>query len=163
MQICDALDAVLPAAVYDAVTLWHSLEHLDDPLAALRHLRPALRPGGILLVEVPNAAGWAARGSGAYWLHLDLPRHRFHFTPASLRLLLKKAGFEGATIEPIPNPHGLAGALAYRWGRRWRWSAASLALGWLIGLTAALARRADVMRATTVHHQTPLRPLISAG
>lgn len=150
VQTCAAGDALLPVSAYDAITLWHTLEHLDDPLAGLRRLQPALRPSGLLWVEVPNAAGWVARTTGAAWLHLDLPRHRFHFTPASLGLILTLAGFDLIRLDPIPNPHGLAGALAVRFGSRWRWSRAGLLLGWLAGLMAALTGQADVIRATAV-------------
>ncbi len=154
VQACVASAADLPLAAYDVITIWHTLEHLDDPLAGLKRLQLALRPDGLLLVEVPNADGWAARLGGAAWLHLDLPRHRFHFTPASLRLALTLAGFDLLRLEGIPNPHGLAGALAVRYGSRWRWSRASLILGWLFGLISALAGQSDVIRATAAPAST---------
>lgn len=162
VQVCTANSAVLAPTAYDAITVWHTLEHLDDPLAGLRRLQPALRPGGLMLVEVPNVAGLAARLGGAAWLHLDLPRHRFHFTPASLRLCLTLAGFDLLRLDGIPNPHGLAGAIncasggapAIRYGSRWRWSRASLLLGWLLGLAAGLAGQADVIRATATPAST---------
>lgn len=44
----------LPAASFDLITIWHVLEHTADPYAVLRQLRAALRPGGRLVVEVPN-------------------------------------------------------------------------------------------------------------
>lgn len=147
VQICAASAASLPAAAYDAVVLWHTLEHLEDPVHVLRRLHTTLRPGGLLLVEVPNAVGWVARISGGWWLHLDLPRHRFHYTPTSLRLALAMAGFDLTRLEHIPNPHGLVGALANRWGDGWRWSQASLLFGWLIGLVASFVGQADVIRA----------------
>lgn len=136
--------ATLPAASYQVITLWHVLEHLDNPVQALQLLRPSLRDDGLLMVEVPNRAGWGAALTGEYWYHWDLPRHRLHFTPASLRLVLEKAGFRVERVQHIPNPHGLAGGLAYRFG--WR-NRLFLALGWLFGLTAALFRRGDVIRA----------------
>ena len=149
VQMTTAEDAAPPDDSYDVITLWHSLEHFSNPLAALRKLRPALRADGLLLVEVPNRAGWGAKLTGEYWFHWDLPRHRLHFTPASLRGILKQAGFQVETLQHIPNPHGLAGALAYRLGRPGlARNPLILALGWLFGITAALFHRGDVIRAT---------------
>ncbi len=78
----------------DALTLWHVLEHVEDPDAVLRILRGWLAPGGALLVGVPNLASWQARLAGERWYHLDLPRHRTHFTAAGLEVLLEASGFE---------------------------------------------------------------------
>ncbi len=136
--------AVLPRAAYDVVTLWHSLEHTSNPVAVLRKLHAALRPQGLLMVEVPNMAGWGAGFMGPYWYHWDLPRHRLHFTPSSLRRAMERAGYEDVRVQYVPNPHGLAGGLRYRFG--WR-SAFWLAAGWFFGLSAALFHRADVIRA----------------
>ena len=84
----------LPAASFDAVTLWHVLEHVADPASLLAEVGRLLRPGGALLVGVPNFASPEARATGAGWFHLDAPRHLVHFTPATLDRALTDAGFE---------------------------------------------------------------------
>ena len=60
---------------YDAICLWHSLEHLPDPWAVLDRIRGALRDGGSLFVATPNPDSFQFRLFGRYWLHLDAPRH----------------------------------------------------------------------------------------
>jgi SAM-dependent methyltransferase len=87
----------------EAVTVWHVLEHLDDPAGALARIRRWLRPGGALLVGVPNLASAQARLGGSRWYHLDVPRHRVHFTPAGIGSLLRGGGFE-----PVRTHHVLA-------------------------------------------------------
>jgi SAM-dependent methyltransferase len=78
---------------FDCVTLWHSLEHLRDPRAALARLRERMPSEGILLVAVPDNGGWQAQRFGRHWLHLDIPRHLFHFDRRSLDCLLRLTGF----------------------------------------------------------------------
>jgi SAM-dependent methyltransferase len=87
----------------DAVTLWHVLEHLEDPGGALERIAGWVRPGGALLVGVPNLASLQARIGGARWFHLDLPRHRTHFTVAGMEALLRRTGFA-----PVGAHHVLA-------------------------------------------------------
>ena len=84
----------------DAVVLWHVLEHLEDPAAALERVRGWLRPGGLVLVAVPNAASLQARIGREGWLHWDAPRHRLHLTPAGLDSLLVRA-----ELEPLGTAH----------------------------------------------------------
>ncbi|MGI8507041.1 MAG: class I SAM-dependent methyltransferase [Solirubrobacteraceae bacterium] len=94
----------------DAVTLWHVLEHLVDPGAALERIASWCKPGGGLLVGVPNLASLQAQIAGAHWYHLDVPRHRTHFTPAGLRTLLDASGFRvvGARHTLLEhNPYGM--------------------------------------------------------
>ena len=86
--------AVIDAGSLDAVTMWHVLEHLDHPRAALQRIAAWLRPGGVVLVAVPNLASVQARLGGERWYHLDVPRHRTHFTPSGLGALLVASGFE---------------------------------------------------------------------
>lgn len=78
---------------FDCVTLWHSLEHLRDPRTTLSRIKEMLRPDGALLVAVPDNSGWQAKLFGRHWLHLDVPRHLFHFDRRSLAALLEGAGF----------------------------------------------------------------------
>jgi hypothetical protein len=55
-----------------------------------------IKPGGRIIVAVPDFGGWQARLFGRYWLHLDVPRHLWHFTLPALRGEFKKAGLEVA-------------------------------------------------------------------
>jgi SAM-dependent methyltransferase len=96
-------DAGIAPASVDAVTLWHVLEHSEDPGAMLERVRDWLRPGGALLVGVPNLASLQARLGGGRWFHLDVPRHRVHFTPAGLEALLPRHA-----LEPLGAHHVLA-------------------------------------------------------
>ena len=56
-------------------------------------IRSWLRPGGGLLVGVPNLDSLQAVIGGGRWYHLDVPRHRVHFTPGGLHELLRARGF----------------------------------------------------------------------
>lgn len=93
----------------DAVTIWHVLEHLDDPGSALSRTRGWLRPGGTLLIGVPNLASAQARLAGPRWYHLDVPRHRVHFTAAGIRSLLRARGFEPVRTHHVLAEHNLFG------------------------------------------------------
>ena len=77
---------------WDVVTLWHVLEHVPDPVGALRILRDVLAPGGAVVLEVPNVDSTAAGMLGASWTHLDPDAHVSHFGPATLRLAFERAG-----------------------------------------------------------------------
>jgi SAM-dependent methyltransferase len=77
---------------YELITFWHSLEHLPQPREALQRAGALLSPGGVLVTAVPNAEGLQARLFRGRWLHLDVPRHLYHFGPASLERLLMASG-----------------------------------------------------------------------
>ncbi len=108
----------------DVVVLWHVLEHLDDPGAAVRRAAAWLRPGGALVVGAPNLASVQACLGGERWFHLDLPRHRVHFTAAGLRALLEREGFEVVVERHVlaeHNPFGMWQTLVSRATRRPSW------------------------------------------
>jgi 2-polyprenyl-3-methyl-5-hydroxy-6-metoxy-1,4-benzoquinol methylase len=75
-----------PARPYDLVVAWMALEHLHDPVRALRSLRDWTVPDGRLVLSVPNAASWERRLFGEDWYALQLPTHLYHFTPRTLAL-----------------------------------------------------------------------------
>jgi SAM-dependent methyltransferase len=89
--ICATLqEANLPAASFDAVTLWDVLEHVSDPLVFARSCAALLRPGGLLLLNVPDLDSWQARLLGTRW-PLLLPEHLNYFNRRSLRLCGERA------------------------------------------------------------------------
>jgi len=93
--IADSLhDTSLPKEQFDLVLLWHVLEHLANPVETLAEIHRILRPGGRLVVAVPNFSSWQARWTGPAWFHLDPPRHLFHFPLTALRTLLTRSGFD---------------------------------------------------------------------
>ena len=85
---------------FDQVVIWHVLEHLADPRGTLAEAKRILRPGGRIVVAVPNLSSLQARWAGAAWFHLDAPRHLTHFSRESLERLLRVLGFE-----PISEHH----------------------------------------------------------
>ena len=87
---------------FDAVVMEHALEHVPDPLAVLRGAHEALRPGGALLVHVPNFNAWEVERFGEHAIQVDLPRHLLHFEPATLAKLLERARFGEVKVETRP-------------------------------------------------------------
>lgn len=71
----------------------HSLEHMLDPMGILKECFRILRPGGRLIAAVPNFNCPARKLFGRYWVHLDVPRHLFHFSDGILKEIIRKAGF----------------------------------------------------------------------
>ncbi len=97
------------AGSFDVITSWHSLEHMVDPRAVIRHAAGWLRPGGVLLVAVPDFGSLQARFGGPLWFHLDPPRHLFHFNRAALGRMLREEGLlptQWGFFSPEFDPYG---------------------------------------------------------
>ncbi len=103
----------LEPGAYAGAVFQHSLEHVTEPVADLRVVRRALAPGGLVSVTVPNFGSWQARRFGSRWFHLDLPRHRVHFTPEGLRAALEAAGLEVVEVHTSSSTMGLPASMQY--------------------------------------------------
>jgi SAM-dependent methyltransferase len=99
---------------YDAVVFNHSLEHVVEPFEDLSIARELLQPGGLVLISLPNFGSWQARRFGSRWFHLDLPRHRTHFTEEGLEKLLRRTGFTEVRTATSTSADGLPMSLQYR-------------------------------------------------
>ncbi len=115
-SVCGSLkDAPLPPASCAAITMFHVLEHLENPAEYLKAARDLLRPEGRLIVQVPNAACWQFLLLGESWSGLDVPRHLLNFRAPDLESLLDFCGFEVVRRKFFSlrdNPAGLATSLA---------------------------------------------------
>ena len=99
-------EAELPAAYFDAITLWHVLEHLRDPLATLKEINRLLQDDGLLVFAIPNWESVDARLFGEFWVGLDMPRHLYVFPRPALEELLVEAGFKIVETECFFGSHG---------------------------------------------------------
>ncbi len=79
---------------FNVITLWHVFEHINSPDVALASFYKSLKPGGILVLAVPNAESWDAKHYKSFWAAYDVPRHRWHYNKHAISLLGRKAGFE---------------------------------------------------------------------
>jgi SAM-dependent methyltransferase len=87
-------------ASLDAIVLRHVLEHVRDPIETLRSALRLLRPGGLLLGELPNHRSLDAWLFGSCWGGGHAPRHLWHFEPDSLCGSLSSSGFESIEVHP---------------------------------------------------------------
>jgi len=79
---------------FEVITMWHSLEHVHDPVAVLKAAEKLLVPGGKLVVAVPALDSWNFQAFGGDWLGVDLPIHLSHFTAKSLGDVAIRAGLK---------------------------------------------------------------------
>lgn len=110
-----------PQESFDVVTFWDVLEHLPNPRAALEEAFQLLRPGGLVLVTLPNFASYQARRFREDWYALSLPHHLYHFTPATLTRLFEAVGYRVRVLEDHfghENYHALKHSLLNRLTRR---------------------------------------------
>jgi 2-polyprenyl-3-methyl-5-hydroxy-6-metoxy-1,4-benzoquinol methylase len=89
-----ALDeADLPRESFDAVTMWDVIEHLNDPLGALRHCRELIRPGGVIAVCTMDVASLFPRLAGRRWPWY-MQMHLIYFSRRTLASMLDAAGYD---------------------------------------------------------------------
>ena len=78
---------------FDVITLYHVLEHVSKPVECLSNIKRLLRPGGLLVVEVPNVGGWKERLKGHRWDYYKVD-HVNYFRPSDLVRTADQAGLK---------------------------------------------------------------------
>lgn len=91
----------LPENEFEVISMWHVLEHVHDLKPYLRQCFKSLKHNGRLIIAVPNYTSFDAKFYKKYWAAYDLPRHLYHFSPASMATLLNELGFEIVTLKPM--------------------------------------------------------------
>lgn len=85
--------AKLPKEYFDLIILNHTLEHMENPVQALREANSLLKQHGKIFIGVPNSGSISANILGKYWPYVLPQEHRYHFYPRILERLLEHAGF----------------------------------------------------------------------
>ncbi|WP_407521389.1 class I SAM-dependent methyltransferase [Lacibacter sp. MH-610] len=91
----------LPAGTYDAVTLWHVLEHVHRLDEYMTQLKTVISANGKIIIAVPNYTSYDAKTYGAGWAAYDVPRHLYHFSPTAMKKLAERHGLRIKTILPM--------------------------------------------------------------
>lgn len=94
--------AELPEASFDAISLWHVLEHLPDLRESLNYLHSRLRQGGYLFLALPNHESEDAKHYEDSWAALDLPLHLWHFQKSDIQFLAGLHQFELKSVRNMP-------------------------------------------------------------
>jgi len=92
-EVYQTLDECASLAPFDCVTFWHSLEHMRDPRAVISKVRNLVADDGFLFIAVPDFGGLQSKTFKSRWLHLDVPRHLYHFTASSIDKMLQQSEF----------------------------------------------------------------------
>jgi SAM-dependent methyltransferase len=157
------LDAQFPPESFDVITCFDVLEHLYEPTKIMAKVAEWLKPGGIFYVLIPNIDSAEGRVFGSYWHGLELPRHLFHYCPASLKFLAESVGLKAVSIETRRNP-AVGVSLRYVWDDVFsafgihRTSVAYRTDGGLVWRAARKAVRVTVLRALLA-----IAPLFGGG
>lgn len=85
----------------DVITMWHVLEHVPDVEVHIAELKRIIKPEGTIIIAVPNYRSYDAQYYGKFWAAYDVPRHLWHFSKTSIKLLFEKQGMELIKILPM--------------------------------------------------------------
>jgi 2-polyprenyl-3-methyl-5-hydroxy-6-metoxy-1,4-benzoquinol methylase len=89
---------------FDSIVFFDVLEHIHDPMNALRNIHAMLKPGGLLVLAVPNSASWVLKLLGTRWEDLQRANsgeHLYFFNRETLNQILEKTGFEVLEIKTM--------------------------------------------------------------
>ncbi len=86
---------------FDIISLWHVLEHVPNLEEYILNLKKLIKPNGTIIIAVPNYKSFDANYYGKFWAAFDVPRHLWHFSKRSIRLLFAKENMEVVKILPM--------------------------------------------------------------
>jgi len=91
----------LPPGSFDAITLWHVLEHVHDLHGYIKKMKALLTEKGKLIIAVPNYTSMDAAMYKEYWAAYDVPRHLYHFSPSSMQKLMEMHTLKIEKLKPM--------------------------------------------------------------
>lgn len=86
---------------FDAITLWHVMEHVHELDRYVQQMKTLLKDKGRLFIAVPNYTSGDASVYKEFWAAYDVPRHLYHFSPQSVKTLVEKHGMRIEQYKPM--------------------------------------------------------------
>lgn len=86
---------------FDAITLWHVLEHVSDLNNLLQKLKSILSENGTMFIAVPNHSSWDGEKYKEHWAGYDVPRHLWHFSHETMKKLVENNGLRLEEVIPM--------------------------------------------------------------
>lgn len=86
---------------FDIITLWHVLEHLPNLEEHIAVFKRLLKPNGTLIIAVPNYKSYDAKIYKTYWAAFDVPRHLWHFSKESIKILMETFNMNVVKMYPM--------------------------------------------------------------
>lgn len=117
---------------FNAITLWHVLEHVTDMEATLSFFKSKLNDDGVLIIAVPNHVSYDAQYYKEFWAAYDVPRHLHHFDINSMTSLVEKAGFKFKESKPMKFDSFYVSMLS----EKYKTGSVNLVKAFLVGLTS---------------------------
>lgn len=131
---------------FDAITMWHVLEHVHDLQGYIAKLKTLLKEKGRLIIAVPNYTAGDAAAYGTYWAAYDVPRHLYHFSPVSMKGLVEKHGMQLLGYKPMWYDSFYVSLLSSKYKN----GSPRLAGAFINGLRSNLSAMSDVQRCSSV-------------
>jgi 2-polyprenyl-3-methyl-5-hydroxy-6-metoxy-1,4-benzoquinol methylase len=132
---------------FNAITLWHVLEHVTDMEATLSFFKSKLNNDGVLIIAVPNHVSYDAQYYKAFWAAYDVPRHLHHFDINSMTSLVEKAGFRFQESKPMKFDSFYVSMLS----EKYKTGSVNLVKAFLVGLTSNLKAKDTHSYSSTIY------------
>ncbi|MFD2036407.1 class I SAM-dependent methyltransferase [Belliella marina] len=101
LEIFQSIEELDPNEQFDAITLFHVLEHIHALRKTTKSIVNKLKDDGTLFIAVPNIDSWDAAYYQAHWAALDVPRHLYHFNQNTVKYLAKEMGLRIVEKKPM--------------------------------------------------------------
>lgn len=99
--VADIYPGKFPKGPFDIITAWDVIEHMPDPVRSLTAFYNSQKENGFLFMTTPDIESIDARFLGKYWYGFKrIPEHLYYFSPKTIRLMLKKVGYEVVLVKP---------------------------------------------------------------
>lgn len=86
---------------FDVITMWHVLEHVRDLDKQLSELKRICKPGGYVIIAVPNFKSYDAKFYKEFWAAYDVPRHIWHFSKTAITKLFAEKEMKLQKVHPM--------------------------------------------------------------